>query len=657
MSYDQTESKFEERLRFEQLLVDISSRFVNISIDEIDSAVKGTLGMVSEFLQVDRAGLGEYDGDETWIFLQVWTAPEFSPRHKPGEFYRTSDVPWIYNKILKGEAHHISSVRDIPHDQSALKDYFKEYRIKSELDIPLSISDSVLGVISFIAERSERHWSSSLIQRCKLIGQILAGVLLRKRAELELREAEFCYRTVADFTYDWEYWANRDGTMRYVSPSCERVTGYTRDELLSDPLLLDRMVVTADRDIWKRHICDNLDHMKAEGLQYRIQTRNKEICWIEHECRKVIGEDGEFLGIRANNRDITKRKESEEKYKDALVEIEQLKDQLQEENIYLKEEIDLKYNHDGIVGQSESIREVLNQIEQVAHTDSTVLLLGETGTGKELVARAIHNLSNRKDRPMIKVNCAALPTTLIENELFGREKGAYTGAESLQKGRFEIANKSTLFLDEIGDISLNTQVKLLRVLQESEFERIGSTKTIRTDVRIIAATNKDLAKAVLEGTFRKDLFYRLNVFPILIPPLRDRIEDIPLLIWPLVDELGKSMGKHIDSIPLKTIKALQNYAWPGNVRELRNCIERAMIMIKGNVLTIPIPETSNLETAQNMLLTNVERQHIIDVLETTSWRIQGKNGAAELLGLKRTTLNARMKKLGIRRPILKPINE
>jgi len=654
MSHDKTQSHLKERLRFEQLLVDISSRFVNISVDEIDSAVKGTLGIVSEFLQVDRAGLVEYDGEEMWTFLQVWTAPGFSPIHKLGEFYRTSDFRWFYNKILRGEVNHISSIRDIPREQVALKEYFKDNRIKSELDIPLSISDSVLGLISFIAERSKRHWSPVLIQRCKLIGQILGGVLLRKRAELELREAEFCYRTVADFTFDWEYWSNPDGTLRYVSPSCERVTGYTREELLSDHTLIDRIVVSEDRDIWKRHACVKLTHLKNEGLQYRIRKRNREVRWIEHKCRRVVGKNGKFLGIRANNRDITKRKESEKKHQEALAQIKQLKNRLQTENIYLREEVDLKYNHDEIVGQSKAIQEVLNQMEQVAHTDATVLLFGETGTGKELLARAIHRISRRKDRPMVKVNCAALPATLIENELFGREKGAYTGALSLHKGRFEIANKSTLFLDEIGEISLDTQVKLLRVLQEGEFERIGSTKTIRTDIRIIATTNRDLAKAVLKGVFRKDLYYRLNVFPIWVPPLRDRIEDIPMLVWALVDELGKNMGKHIDSIPQKTIKALQHYPWPGNVRELRNYIERAMIMVKGNVLTIPIPKISNFETIQDLSLVHVNRRHIGNVLEATGWRIHGKNGAAELLGLKRTTLNARMKKLGICRPGSRP---
>jgi PAS domain S-box-containing protein len=315
MHYDKTKSKIEDRLRFEQLLVDISSRFVNIPVNEIDSAVKGTLGMVSEFLQVDRADLSEYDGEATWTFLQVWTSPEFNPLYKAGDCFTTNEAPWVFNRILQGEANHLSSIRDIPQEVSYRKDYYKEQRTKSALDIPLMISDSVLGVISFIAERSERHWPPALIQRCKLIGQILAGVLMRKRVELELREAEFCYRTVADFTYDWEYWANPDGMLRYVSPSCERVTGYTHEELLSDPRLLDRMVMVADRSIWRQHVCENLDEMSDEGLQYRIRKNNGDMRWIEHVCRKVFGEGGEFLGVRANNRDITKRKETEKNIK------------------------------------------------------------------------------------------------------------------------------------------------------------------------------------------------------------------------------------------------------------------------------------------------------------------------------------------------------
>ena len=292
------------------------------------------------------------------------------------------------------------------------------------------------------------------------------------------------------------------------------------------------------------------------------------------------------------------------------------------------------------------MKKVLTEAEQVAGTDSTVLLLGETGTGKELLARAIHSMSLRKDRPLVTVNCAALPPTLIESELFGREKGAYTGAMTRMTGRFEIADGSTLFLDEIGELPLELQSKLLRVLEEGKFERLGSTKPLHVDVRIIAATNRDIEQEMKDGKFRRDLFYRLNVFPIVIPPLRERPDDIPLLVRAVVNEFQKKMGKEIESIPKKTMEALQSYSWPGNVRELRNLIEHAMILSKGKTLDIHVPNRASSETEAAGNLEDVERKHMVAVLEKTGWRIAGQGGAAEVLGLKRTTLQAKMKKLG-----------
>ena len=296
------------------------------------------------------------------------------------------------------------------------------------------------------------------------------------------------------------------------------------------------------------------------------------------------------------------------------------------------------------------MRKVLAQAEQVAQTESTVLLLGETGTGKELLARAIHSMSSRKNLPLMTVNCASLPPTLIESELFGRERGAYTGALTKMVGRFEVADGSTLFLDEIGELSVDLQSKLLRVLEEGRFERLGSTKTLRVDVRIIAATNRDLAQEVKDGRFRKDLYYRLNVFPIEIPPLRERREDIPLLVWAFVREFQKRMGKEIESIPRKNIDALQAYPWPGNVRELRNVIERAMIVSSGKTLTVQAPKPVSLESEDAFSLEDTERRHILSVLERTGWRVAGKSGAAETLDINRSTLLSKMKKLGIRRP-------
>jgi len=280
-----------------------------------------------------------------------------------------------------------------------------------------------------------------------------------------------------------------------------------------------------------------------------------------------------------------------------------------------------------------------------------VLLLGETGSGKELFATHVHQLSGRHARSMVRVNCAAIPDTLIESELFGREKGAFTGALAKQMGRFELADRSTLFLDEIGDLSPDVQVKLLRVLEEKEIERLGSPHAIRVDARIIAATHRDLEERVAQGSFREDLYYRLNVFPIQVPPLRERVEDIPLLVWQFVEEFAAAFGKRITTISRETMTALQQYAWPGNIRELRNVVERAMITAAAGILVIPVPRPSARASAlRSVKLVDVEREHILDVLEHTRWRIRGGDGAADRLGLKPTTLETRMVKLGLKRP-------
>ena len=344
-----------------------------------------------------------------------------------------------------------------------------------------------------------------------------------------------------------------------------------------------------------------------------------------------------------------RRREAEVELQDSYDEIKRLKDRLEQENISLRQEIEVQFRHDEIVGDSDAMKGVLSQTEMVAKQDTSVLILGETGTGKELLARAIHNISPRKDRAMIKVNCAALPATLIESELFGREKGAFTGALSRQIGRFEAADGSTIFLDEIGDMPLEMQAKLLRVLHDGQFERLGSTESVTADVRVIAATNHNLEQEMREGKFRQDLYYRLSVFPITVPPLRERREDIPLLVWTFVREFGESMGKSIAEISKKDMDMLKSYSWPGNVRELRNIIERAMILSTGTTLHLDQMSSKDVETIQSTTLEGVERSHILEILENTGWKISGRNGAAEVLGLKESTLRARMKKLGIQR--------
>ena len=350
--------------------------------------------------------------------------------------------------------------------------------------------------------------------------------------------------------------------------------------------------------------------------------------------------------------DITERKQAELDLKAALSEIKELKDKLEVERAYLQEEIKSEYNYENIIGQSDALNYVFYKVEQIAPTDTTVLVLGETGTGKELVARAIHGLSPRKDRALVKVNCATLPANLIESELFGHEKGAFTGAHARQLGRFEVADGATLFLDEIGELPLELQPKLLRVIQDGEFERLGSSGTIKVDVRVIAATNRNLEEEVRRGRFREDLWYRLNIFPITVPPLRERMEDIALLVDFFVDKISKRLGKSIESIPTSVMNALQDYQWPGNVRELENVLERAVINSSGPKLHLvdELKKPHKDLTTAKKTLNEVERDYIVRVLEQTNWKVSGKNGAAEILGLDRSTLRARMRKLGIRQP-------
>lgn len=371
-------------------------------------------------------------------------------------------------------------------------------------------------------------------------------------------------------------------------------------------------------------------------LELRRKDNGKPI-WIQWWSNPDVG--GQFT--RTMFIDITDR---------VLMEQEQAK--LKAENKYLQEEIKLNSNFEEIVSKSKNFHKILQQIEQVASTDATVLITGESGTGKELLARAIHNISNRSKRPLIKINCATLPANLIESELFGHERGAFTGAMERKIGRFELADSGTIFLDEIGELPVELQAKLLRVLQEGEFERLGNPKTIKVNVRVIAATNRNLEDAIAKKEFREDLFYRLNVFPVISPPLRDRKEDIPLLVKHFVNKFEGKMGKQITDIPARVIDALMQYDWPGNIRELENLIERALILSPGNTLEYGnwIPSFKSTGTngkAKLQRLDDLERDHIISILNKTNWKVSGEKGAAKILGLNPTTLEARMKKMGI----------
>jgi transcriptional regulator with GAF, ATPase, and Fis domain len=350
--------------------------------------------------------------------------------------------------------------------------------------------------------------------------------------------------------------------------------------------------------------------------------------------------------------EIAERKKAEASLHGTYKEIKELKDRLQAENIYLQQEDARRYNFGEIIGQSAALTHVFSQVEQVAPMNATVLLLGETGTGKGVVARAIHSSSARKNRSLITVNCTTLPAALVESELFGRERGAFTGSDARQIGRFELADGGTIFLDEIGEMPLELQSKLLRVIQDGEFERLGSPRTIKIDVRIIAATNRNLEQEIRNGTFREDLYYRINVFPITMPPLRQRTDDIPMLVNHFVAKFNNKIGRKIETVPKDTMNVLQEYHWPGNVRELESVIERAVITSQGSSLQVQdrfdtARKTDEPANGDVKALVELEHDHILQVLQKTGWRIEGKNGAAGLLGLNASTLRARMRKYGI----------
>jgi len=502
------------------------------------------------------------------------------------------------------------------------------------------------------------------------------------REELEQSRDKYAelydYAPVGYFTFDAR------GVIREVNLNGARLLGVERQQLTNKPFA--GFIADADgREIFSNHLamvmqrqvmlCCEIRLTGKDGAVIHGQLQSVAVAGknnvgyiltsivdgtvhkqLEEELKKAHDELELIVAERTGElvREIEEHKRSEASLQDAYLEIKLLKDRLQAENIYLQQEAARVNNFGEIIGQSSAISYVFFRVEQVAPMDATVLLLGETGTGKGVIARTIHSRSSRKDRPMITVNCTSLPANLIESELFGREKGAFTGAHARQMGRFELADGGTIFLDEIGEMPLELQSKLLRVVQDGEFERLGSPRTIKVNVRIIAASNRNLEEEIKNGRFREDLFYRLNVFPITIPPLRQRTDDIPLLVNYFIAKFNKKMGKKIEAVSKDTMNALQGYHWPGNVRELESVIERAVITSQGTALQIvdrfeTFKKTEDLPGQEVKALAELEHDHILQVLQKTGWRIEGKNGAATLLGLNPSTLRARMRKDGIHR--------
>jgi PAS domain S-box-containing protein len=478
--------------------------------------------------------------------------------------------------------------------------------------------------------------------------------------EEALREREFALAVaqrmarLGSWALDLSNLDDVDSNTLWWSDQCYRLFGYQPGTVEVTNELFFRHVHPEDRPAISAAVARAIREHTPYSFEHRIVLPDGSERVVHEWAEVLTSASGRPVRLVGAIQDITERKRTEEALRKALAEVETLKNRLQAENVYLQEEIKTRYGFDEIIGRSAALKKVLRQVEQVAPTDSTVLISGETGTGKELLARAVHNLSRRKDRPLVTVNCGAISPGLVESELFGHEKGAFTGALARKIGRFELADGGTIFLDEIGDMPLDLQVKLLRVLQEGQFERVGGSKTLTVDVRVIAATHCDLNALVEAGKFRADLYYRLNIFPIRVPALRERKEDIPLLVRHLVVKYGMKMGRRIETIPQAALDALAAYDWPGNVRELGNVIERSVIISRGTTLELGDWLAGQRAVSGGGLrartLEEVERAHIIEVLESTRWRVSGPRGAATILGVKPTTLEARMKKLGIARP-------
>ncbi len=691
--------------RFRELLFDLSARLISVPPSQIGGEIELRLRQAGEFWGLDSIVLTEASDDGQMREVHAYRAPGIGPL--PSAFVGC-EVPWVAERMRAGVALQFSG---LPEDLSAGAErerrYFAECGIKSALIMPCGRERPESVVLSAVSATKERPWLPELVKVLHYLGKILTGALERKRVvetidemlrfEHLLSEVSATYinlpRDDVDkvLTKDFERLSRLLGVDRcvlYRVGEDKRFSGSERpfvwspdedadsikelDELSSRvPNLFENLQFFFDK--WYAGECvqwTRLEDLPPEAERVKqlyarfgvrsgiaipvsvagstiaalvITTVRAHRSWSE----ELIPRLRLFGEVFAN---ALMRKRNEEEIQHALSEIRQLKERIEADYIYLREEISLEHDFGDIVGKSDALKRILVKAKQVAPTNATVLLLGETGTGKGLIARAIHEASRRKDRPFMQVNCAALNPGLIESELFGHEKGAFTGAAVRRVGRFEAAHGTTLFLDEIGDLPHELQPKLLRVLQDGEFERVGGSTTMKTDERVIAATNRDLEREVEEGRFRRDLWYRLSIFPISIPPLRERLDDIPLFVSSFVKKYGTWMGKEFSVAPLKTIRALQEYSWPGNIRELENLVERAVITSPDGNLQIELPARPGAPADARKTLDDFERDHILKVLEETGWTIEGPNGAARRLGLKPSTLRFRARKLGIRRP-------
>jgi len=633
------------QLRFEMLIADISARFLSMIPRNVDAEIDRALRDILGFFGSDMCGLFQISPTEKKAVLSHLQVTNGIPV-MPGKFDYWPERPWIAAKVSRGETLLLNSLDDLPEEAQSDRRGIEALGVQAVLIIPVSIDGVTQYALDLAFTRPGPLSLAQYAPRLKVFAEVLVTALERSHAIIALQEEETRLDLAAGLAGAGLWDLDLNTNTFWATPLARELHGFRPDESVN----LQKLFSLVHEDDAAQLKLD-LDRALKDGTALRTECRfvlaGGEMRWIAVQGARSpdsFGGGEHFLGASI---DVTERKELEESARRSHDEIRRLNELLEVETRYLRKEIGLSFSHKEIAGKSDAIKAVMRLVEQVGPTESTVLILGETGTGKELVARAIHAMSRRNERLMVKVDCASLPPTLIESELFGRERGAYTGALTRQIGRFQLADRGTIFLDEIGELPRETQAKLLRVLQEGAFEVLGSPKTVKVDVRIVAATNRDLKKEVREGRFREDLYYRLKVFPIEVPPLRDRKEDIPLLVWSFVEKFSAEMKKEIRRIPKETMDALVRYDWPGNVRELKNIIEQAFILSPGDVLTVRLPEPRASITRPVQALEDMERQHILGVLDQTHWRVKGPDGAASRLRLKPSSLYGKMKKLGI----------
>jgi formate hydrogenlyase transcriptional activator len=645
--------ELENRLQFERILTNISTRFIDMPAEQIDAEIEDSLRCVCEFLNIDQASLFQKLETNSDILslthlYQIPGGPE-----RPERLDAKASFPWVVQKLFNGETVVISP-EDLPREAATDKKTYTHFGIKSTIAIPISLGKKEpMGILGYDMLTEKRCWTDETKNQLELVSKIFTNALSRKNWEFELREKEERLNLALDAAEAGVWIFYIDSGQYYASPRARELYGFGPDDIVKYEDVYGKGHPD-DRDSAYRAVQHAIQSGELYRAEYRVALPDKSLRWLLAIGKPQLNANGvadRLLGITI---DITGRKQMESELKERLKQIEELKLRIENENLYLRKELRQVKGFDKIVGESKAFSSVIFSADQVASTEAAVLILGETGTGKGMVANAIHQMSVRKDRPLVTVNCLALPKNLIESELFGREKGAFTGAHMKQIGRFEVANGGTIFLDEIGEMPLELQSKLLRVLQDGEFERLGSAKTVKVNARVIAATHRDLREEVRERRFREDLFYRLNVFPIFIPPLRQRTDDIPLLVEFFIEKYCRKMGKQIDSIPKATMKMFMEYDWPGNVRELEHVIERSVIITSGPSLEVASRLTNSLAIDSKgeplMDLVTLEREHILRVLQETGWRIEGSSGAASILKIHPSTLRFRIKKLNIHRP-------